>query len=176
MKNRLPEFSAILSVYAVISSLIYGWTLVIFLWKLPSWILFLTISEIMVLLAYSLTSALMESLAVLGTLLLASALLPPAWMRDLFVARGTFTAITGLGAIMLYLYQYASIGYDFINELIPWSLAALGLTLLVAFLAGRIRLLVRTAAWISDLLTIFVYVSVPASLVSLLIVLYRNLF
>lgn len=176
MKKRLPVFGSILPVFAVIAFLVYGWTLIVFLWKLPSWILFLTLGEIMVIFAYSMTAALLESFVILGILLLVSVLLPAAWMRDVFVARGTFAALTGLGAVMLYMYRYAVVGYDFIVQLIPWSLAALGLTVLVAFAAGRARFLVRAAAWFSDLVSIFLFLFVPVSLISFAVVLFRNLF
>jgi hypothetical protein len=176
VKSRLPNFDSILPVFAVIAFMVYGWTLVVFLWKLPSWILYLTLGEIFVVLAYSLTAALLESLTALAVLLLISALLPSEWLREVFVVRGTIASLVGLGAVMLYMNRYAAIGYDFINVLIPWSLAGLGLTVLAAFLAGRNRFLVRTAAWLADQLTVFVYLFVPASLVSLLVVLYRNIF
>ncbi|MBV6396543.1 MAG: hypothetical protein HFACDABA_02141 [Anaerolineales bacterium] len=176
MKKRLPAFGAILPVFAVIAFLVYGWTLIVFLWKLPSWILFLTLGEIIVIFAYSMTAALLESLAITGILLLVSIILPAAWMRDVFVARGAFAALTGLGAIMLYMYRYAVIGYDFIAELIPYSLAALGLTVLVTFAAGRARFLIQSAAWFSDLVSIFLFLFVPVSLISFGVVLLRNLF
>ncbi len=71
-----------------------------------------TLGEILVLLAYSMTSALLESLSVLGILLLVSLILPVRWMRDVFVTRGTIAAMLWLGSIMLYMYRFSLVGYS----------------------------------------------------------------
>lgn len=146
MKKRLPAFASILPVFAVIAFLVYGWTMIVFLWKLPSWILYLTLGEILAVFAYSMTFALLESFLILTLLLLACMALPPAWMRDAFVTRATFAVLVSLGSIMLYMARYAVVGYDFIRFLIPWSLAALALTGLAAFFSTRLRWMVRAAA------------------------------
>lgn len=176
LKNRLPPFEAILPVYAVIAFMVFSWTIVSFLWKLPSWIQFLNLGDILVVFAYSMTSALLESLAILGILLLACLLLPARWMRDVFVTRGTTAAVFGFGSIMLYMYRYSEIGYSFISSLFLWSLAGLAVAILMTFLSTHIRGMVRAAAWVSDRLIVFLFLFVPISLVSLLVVIYRNIF
>lgn len=176
LKSRLPAFDAILPVFALISFMVYGWTIVVFLWKTPSWMMFLTLGEMLSVFAYSMTSALMESLAALVILLVVSALLPARWMRDVFVARGGVAALLGLGSIMLYMYRLSVIGYGVLSHLFVWAWSALGLVLLSAFLAPRLRLLVRAIAWVSDRLIVLLYLFVPLSWMSIIIVLYRNLF
>jgi hypothetical protein len=176
LKSRLPSNDAILPVLAMVSFLVYGWTLVVFLWKIPSWIQFLTVGEILVVLAYSLSSSLLESLSVLGILLLACLLLPARWMRDVFVTRGTIAAIFGLGSIMLYLYRFSLFGYSYLAYLTSWSIAGLVITLLFTFLSTHFQTIIRAAAWISDRTIVFLFLFVPISLVSLLVVIYRNLF
>ena len=176
LKSRLPPSSAILPVFAVISFLVYGWTLVIFFWKIPSWLMFLTLDEIFANLAYAMTAALLESLAVLALLLLISILLPAAMMKDVFVTRGAVAALIGLGSVMLYMYRFSEVGYSFLDNLLLWTLSSLALTLLLTFLAPRLNIIVRLAAWTSDRVTVFIYLFLPLSVLSLLVVLYRNLF
>lgn len=176
LKSRLPAFDAILPILSVIAFLVYGWTLVVFLWKVPSWMQFLTFGEILVVLAYSMTAAMLESLAVLCILLLVCLLLPARWLRDVFVTRGTIAAIFGLSSIMLYMYRFSMVGYSFLVNLIRWSLAGLVVTLLFTYFSTRVRIVVRAAAWISDRMIVFLFLFVPVSLVSLLVVIYRNLF
>jgi hypothetical protein len=176
LKSRLPPSSAIFPVFAVISFLVYGWTLVIFFWKLPSWLMFLTLDEILVNLAYAMTAALLESLVILALLLLLCIVLPAAMMRDVFVTRGAVAALIGLGSIMLYMYRFSEVGYSFLDDLLLWTLSSLALTLLLTFLAPRLNFLVRLAAWTSDRVTVFVYLFLPLSALSLLVVIYRNLF
>jgi hypothetical protein len=176
LKSRLPAFNAILPVFAVISFMVYGWTLVIFLWKVPSWAMFLTFDEMLSVLAYSMTTSLLESLTALAILLVASALLPVRWMRDVFVTRGSIAAFFGLGSIMLYMYRLSVAGYGVFNYLFQWTWTALTLTLLFTFFAPRFRFIVRAVAWISDRLIVFIFLFVPISLVSVFVVVYRNLF
>lgn len=176
IKSRLPTKEAITPVLAVISFLAYGWTLVLFLWKVPSWMLYLTAGDMLTVLAYSMTSALLESLFVLSVLLLLCLLLPARWMQDVFVTRGTVAAILGLGTIMLYMYCFSLVGYSYISNLIPWSLAGLVITIFFTSLSTRIRPIVRAAELISDRMIVFLYIYIPISLVSLLVVVYRNLF
>ena len=175
-KSRLPALNAILPVFAVISFMVYGWTLVVFMWKVPSWMMFLTLGEMLSVFAYSMTFALLESLAALAILLLASVLLPAHWMRDVFVTRGSVAALFGLGSIMLYMIRLSMIGFAVLKFLFPWTWFALGLTLLLTFLAPRLRFVVRAAAWISDRLIVFLFLLIPLSLVSVIVVIYRNLF
>lgn len=176
LKSRLPNRDAIASVFAIIAFLVYGWTTVVFLWKLPSWLLFLTLDEILAVFAYSMVSALLESLTALAVLLFACLILPSHWMRDVFVARGTTAALFGLGSVMLYMYWFAIVGDDLLPALPLWSLGGLLVTLLFAFLSPRLRVWACAAAWLSDRLIIFLYLFLPLSLVSLLIVIYRNVF
>ena len=176
LKSRLPTLDAIIPVFAVIAFLVYGWTTVVFLWKIPSWIQFLILGEILAVFAYSMTAALLESLAILFVLLVVCLTLPARWMRDVFVTRGTTAAVFGFGSIMLYMYRYSEIGYSFISSLFLWSLAGLAVAILMTFLSTHIRGMVRAAAWISDRVTVFLFLLIPISLVSLVVVIYRNLF
>jgi hypothetical protein len=176
LKDRLPPFGAILPVYAVIVFMVYSWTIVSFLWKLPSWIQFLILGDILIVFAYSMTSALLESLFILSILLLACMFLPARWMRNVFVTRGTTAVVFGFGSIMLFMYRYAEIGYSFISNLFLWSLAGLVVAILMAFLSTHIRGMVRVTAWVSDQVTVFLFLLIPISLVSLLVVIYRNIF
>lgn len=175
LKSRLPASSAILPVFAVISFLVYGWTLVIFFWKIPSWLMFLTLGEIFANLAYAMTAALLESLVILGLFLLGYILLPATMMKDVFVTRGTVAALIGLGSVMLYMYRFSEVGYAFLDKLPLWTLSSLALTLILTFLAPRLQFIVRFAAWISDRVTVFVYIFLPISALSLLVVIYRNI-
>jgi hypothetical protein len=52
----------------------------------------------------------------------------------------------------------------------------LALAVLTAFLAGRVRFLANAAAWFADRVTVFLFLFIPASLISIVVVLVRNLF
>ena len=63
--GRLPDSKSILGVYAIIVTLVYSWTLFTSFYKLPSWMFYLTISQILSVYAYSFSIDLLESIIAL---------------------------------------------------------------------------------------------------------------
>ena len=175
LARRLPKWEAILPVFAVTAFLIYGRSIYVFVFKLSSWLTFLTVGEILSTLAYGLVLNLLESLFLLLCFLAVAFILPGRWLRDVFVPSGTWFFLVGILSVLLYFRQYASIGPDYLSALPLWLLISLGLAVIMAFLGGRIRILSSAAAWLADRLMVFLYIFVPASLVSMVIVLIRNL-
>jgi hypothetical protein len=174
--RRLPKLDAILPVFAVIAFLAYGRSIYIFLFKLPAWLTFLTLGEILSVLAYGLVVNLLESIAILLPLLVICFILPARFFKDGFVARGTWLAVFVLGSILVYFKFYSSIGPDFIKYLYLWTGVTLALAVPVASLGGRIRCLRAAALWLADRLTVFLFLLVPASLISIVVVILRNTF
>src|SRR5262245_39268762 len=103
MLKRLPKPQAMLQVYAVIAFMFSAWTMVAFSWKLRTWLLTLNIGEIFTLFSYAMFTNLLESLIVLLLFLVMSILLPPRFLRDDFIVRGTILSLGLLGSLMVYL-------------------------------------------------------------------------
>ncbi len=173
--RRLPTFNEILPVFAAIAFFAYGRTLFTFAFKLPAWLLFQPLGEVFSNLAYGLTYNLLESLEILLAFLIFCFVLPARFFKDSFVPRGTWLAVTLLGSILLYFKFYSSVGPDFLNYIYLWSGVTLPLAVLVAFLGGRISFLQKAALWFSDRVIIFVYLLVPASIISIVVVIVRNI-
>ena len=174
--RRFPKFDQILPVFAVIAFLAYGRSIYIFLFKLPAWLTFLTVGEILSVLAYGLVVNLLESLLILVCLLVICFSLPVRWFRDAFVPRGTWLAFASMLSILVYFRRYASLGPDYLSALPIWLLTTLGLAALAAFLGGRIRFLRAAAFALADRMTIFLFLFIPASLISVAVVIVRNIF
>ena len=172
--KRLPAWGEVAPVYAVIVLMVYAWTLVWFFWKLPSWLFFLNAGEILIALAYSLATNLVESLAVLCAPLVMSLALPKAWFHDRFVARGAALAISGL-AYMMYLANQFKTKDDYPSlTLKTWSLGlAVILILFIVYLAGRLNPFKKVLELLADRAIIFLYISLPLSILSLVVVLIR---
>ena len=175
--RRFPNISAILPVYAVIAVPIFGWTITSWLWKLPSWLNFLRPGEITAIFFYAILTAFVESMLVCSFLLLLCLILPSRMFRDQFIVRGTWLAI-GLALSILgngvwrgmTRFTYAEV------SLTLWSIVSLIIIVLLTFISTKVRFMTRVAYWISDRLIIFLYILIPLSILSILVVVVRNTF
>src|SRR5262245_612327 len=98
--DKIPRLNKLFPVYAFVVLMIYAWTLRWFIWKFSSWIFYLRADEILVILMYSLSVNLIESLLVLSLFIGISLLLPKMWFYDQFVARGTALGLLSLSYLM----------------------------------------------------------------------------
>src|SRR5689334_3177095 len=169
--RRFPSVASILPVYAVIAVPIFGWTITSWLWKLPSWLNYLTPGEITAVFFYAILTATVESILICLALLVLSFLLPSRIFRDQFIVRGTWLALGLAGSILgngiwrgMTRFTYAEV------SLVAWSIVSLFLILLVTFLAGKFPWMGRIATGISDRFVIFLYILIPLSILSLLVV------
>ena len=175
MSTRLPGLMQTAAVYSVIVLFIYGWTIYWFLWKLPSWLYFMTAIELLTLFAYSMVVNLLESFFVLLLPLFLSILLPVKWFRDRFVARGSALVVV----ILAFLTYYSRLitGLVGLPSNLGWMLLAVAAAAVAAvFIFGRVAFLRRILEEIANRAVIFLFISFPISAISLLVVLIRNLF
>lgn len=177
MSKRFPPFAQILPVYAVISFMIYGWTLVLAFWKFPSWLFFLRAGEIIAILAYSFSLNLIESLLVLALLLGAGYLLPSRLLREDFNVRGAVLAFVLLASAMLHLalYNNSDLRDAFVRSLLPWWGGTLPLAAGLLWLTSKVNWMRRSVLELSDRMLVFLYIFIPLSLLSLVVVVVRNL-
>jgi hypothetical protein len=174
--RRFPNRLAIFPVYAVIAVPIFGWTITSWLWKLPSWLNFLTPGEITTIFFYAILTAFVESIVICILILLLCFALPSEMFREHFVVRGTWLAL-GLALSILgnglwrgmTRFTYAEV------SLTIWSTVSLIMIAVLTFVSTRVRFMTRTADWISDRLIIFLYILIPLSILSVLVVLGRNI-
>jgi hypothetical protein len=162
------------SVYAIIVLLVYGWTAYWIAWKFPSWMYYLTISEILWIICYTMAVNLLESLVLIFGVLVLGFLMPKAWLAERFGPSGTLLSILIAGILMYFSGPIQSAEHFSYTPLIQ-----MGILLLVAFGTAMLLPLYRPVASFVDLLAdrarIFLYILLPASLVSLVIVILRNL-
>ena len=173
--NRLPKLSQIAAVYAVIVLVIYIWTILWSFWKLPSWLFFLSIGEILTIYAYSLATNLLESLLILCLPILLGFVLPRKWFLDAFVTRSVLVVLSGLGYAAYILTQFNS-REDYPGNVIRSFPLVLLASLVLAFLAGKVKILTRVVDFFSEQATVFLYLSIPLSLIAVSVVLVRVIF
>ena len=175
LKSRRPSFVSLVSVYTVIATLVYGWMAVIFLWKLPSWLLILNFGEVLATLSYTLVSALVESLLLLA-LITAICLLPKVWTtQENFIVHGSWLAMGGYGSLMLIMKLNQLPKTAFVPYWWWASLAGLVITILLTVFSPRIQSLRNVALWVADRFQVFLFILIPSSALALINVILRNL-
>jgi hypothetical protein len=165
-KNRFPSFEHLLAVFSLTVFLSYSWSMYNFLYQLPSWSHYLAVSEIGVILAYMLSFNLLESLVIFISLVLLSLIIPWSWFRASFTAAGSIILLISTCAILL---------NHYINLSIPVYSLFILLIILVIFLAYRWSRLAEILEAFSERFTAFLYLLIPMSLISVIIVLIRNI-
>jgi hypothetical protein len=177
--GRLPDRQSILGVYAVIVFLVYSWTLFTSFYKLPSWMFYLTIGQILSVYAYAFSVDLLESILALAVVLFLDLTLFLA-LRNMkeFQSRSILVVLVVLISFMLRLNMFQS--YDdiqlFLSGEMTWWAITLPLALITAVIVPRNKWIRRVIETIADRATVFLYIYLPLSLVSLVTVLIRNIY
>ena len=172
IREKFPPTHEIASLYSIIVFIVYGWTSVAVFWKVPSWSYILTPGEIVVTLAYIVTARLLKSVVILLVFLSASLLLPTNWIRDKFVIR--CSVILCAFTVWVVIFTMSTSTHlpdqgDILTFFAGFSITSVfGL-----LLSERVSLVRRFLTLVGDQLIIFLYVSLPLSLVGFLIVLMR---
>jgi hypothetical protein len=177
ISKRLSKLEQIAPVYAVVVMLLYGWAIGWALWKTPDWITYLSAMDILGIFAYTFAVVFLESLAALSILIALCAVLPQGWFGELFIVRASTLVILLLGYLMYFSYSFETIrarGYP--QTLANWTPAVILLIILLVYWAGRVRIIRNVVEEFSSRAVIFLYISIPASFVSIVYVLIRNLF
>jgi len=173
--KRIPKSEQIAPVYAVIVVMIYSWSLSRFFWRLPSWLYFSSMGEIAVIFAYMMVVNLIESVLVFLVPILMSIILPQKWFYDRFITKGTLLVSLGLGYLM-YFDNHLQYQSPFPLEMVYWTPAITIAILGLVFLIDWLGFLDKVLNELTNRFIIFLYISIPVSLISLLAVLFRNIF
>jgi len=165
----------VLAVLSVVVLAVYSWSVRQFFFKLPSLLYYSTAGEILSILAYMLALALFESLFVTAGLVLASMLLPSKWFRDGFAYKGFLAVLVGaLASIQL----QKNLPTHFPAMAMLYTYVGISGLILVAsiWLAHVTPQLQRLLLRLVDSISIMTYVYLPLGLISLVVVIFRNLF
>jgi len=167
-----------IGVYATAVFLVYGWTLLTSFWKVPSWLFYLSLDEILAIYAYSFVVDFFESVLVLLGLILVGFVLPSRWWNDRFISMGMIWLIVIEGSIMLRLYEIRSpeLWDVFVHQQGTWWAYTVALGLLLSLVVARVGWLQSGLVSLSDRLVVFLYIYMPLTVISILVVLFRNIF
>jgi len=173
--KRFPGWSDVAAVYAVATVLIYGWTIYWFIWNIPSWIYYLDVKELSLILAYSLVVNFLESLFLLLLVLGLFFIFPGKWLEEgAFVLFGSILSIFILVLFYFFVY-YTGSQESFSSGLLIKYLAGFLMAIVISWLLGRVTIFSKLISVFADRAKIFLYLTLPMSVASLLVVLVRLL-
>jgi hypothetical protein len=145
----------------------------------PGWLEYLSIWSILIITAYVLAFALLESICLLGLVVFLSLFFPPRFFKEIYILQGSSLALfwcTGAWLIQRKI--------TLIYRLELWQLAvyplvvllsSIVLVFLMAFMFRRFLFLSRLGKMVVERMVIFVYIYVPLGALGLLVVLLRNM-
>jgi hypothetical protein len=173
--KRIPKIEHVIPVYAVIVTITYTWSMLQFFWNLPSWFHFSSIGEVFVIFTYMTVVNLIESLLALFFILAVFFILPPVLVSDQFTTKAALIAFTGLGFLI---YRNIYFPVKALSELtaLQWA-SLLGFEVLILLAPfNKLPVFCKVIENLADRFIIFLYIIIPASALSLVVVLFRNLF
>lgn len=174
INKHFPHRNEIIPVLGAAVFVCFSWTILGFINKLSSFILYFNLGEILAIFAYMMAFALLESLAFTGFVVLISALLPPTWLKEGFAYKGFIITIVATATAVLF--QHA-LRDDFPSMLILLIYSVIPLLLIAAaiFTLHSMPRVQNILLNIADRLSILLFLYVPIGIFSLLVVVYRNL-
>jgi hypothetical protein len=159
-------------------SLVYTWTLYTSFWKLPSWLFFLQVGEILSIYAYAFVVNFLESIVLLLSVLLPAMVLPRSWWTDSFVSRGLalILIILGSAALHMSLYRTPDTRPIFVSGQLMWWLVTVLIAVVLTWAAGRVKWIRGGLETIADRFLVFLYIYLPLTVLALVVVIARIFF
>jgi hypothetical protein len=180
LKSKIPTRQEFFTVFSVIVFVVFSWTLYRMFYQVPSWLFYLSLTDILIILAYVLAFALLESLFLLGILILLTFFYPAKLYREKIVAQSVLILLVFTIAAVIYQGNVGMLKKWGLVELILFTLtflASLTLLILVAsFLLDRFAIFKRLLVSFAERMTVFAWIYVPLSVLGLVVVLVRNVF
>jgi hypothetical protein len=176
LRRKLPARRDVFSVFASCVFPIYGWSILWFLHKLPSWLQYLDFWDSVSIFAYTQAFALLESVVVLFVLVVLSIVLPVRFFRDKFAAQGSVMVfVAACLAVLLRAFDLGLRSWNFGELLLGLvlSLVPIGASCVLVHCSQRLEDAIGAFA---ERLTLMLYVYVPLGLLSLVFVVARNIF
>lgn len=176
--NRLPDKAPLLNVYAVVVALGFNWTLMTSFWKIPSWLFYMNLGQVASIYAYTIAFDFIESVLLLAGCVLISLALPAAWWKEKFVSRSVMLLIVVMGSLFLSAFKFRDpdTRQQFVDVQLVWWAVTFGIAFSLAWLAGRARGLGRALENLADRCIIFLFIYMPLTALSILVVLARNIY
>ena len=177
--TKFPNRQELLPVFSLILFIVSSWTIFRMFFQIPSWLFSHTKLDMFFLAAYVFAFALMESVILLGFILLINLILPRRFLKDQFVAAGSLLVIACTIWALVLQYQADGFGRRTILELSAWLFLFFFTLILLSFganfIINRYNRVRDALEAIADRTVIFAWIYIPVGIISLGIVFVRNI-
>ena len=174
--KRAPSRAEALPVFRLVLLLQFSWTMVVFLFNLPSWLLAIPLSDILAQLSYGLVFALADSLLIFGSVVVLSRVLPASWIRDDFPASGGMLA----AVLFFWILVFQLTLTELLHSPPAYIASILGLAVVssTAFVlaARRLKPIRAAVLWLGTASEVLAYLYLALSASGLAAVAVRNFF
>ena len=174
LQKRLPNRHEMLYVLSTSVFVIFSWSLRGFFDHLPSFLQNQKPAVVFAIFSYMMAFALLESILLTGSLVLASVVLPSKWLKEGFAYKSFLTIlIMTITSIRLQL----SLKKEWPSKeaLLPGLGIAFLVLILLIVLAYFFNPLKKLLLDVQDRMLIFLYIYIPIGILGILIVIIRNL-
>lgn len=175
LKTRFPPREDVFYTFGVVALPVFFWSLIVFFHNIQSMFLRLSAWDVVGVLSYDETFALIESLVVLLFWLVVSAILPGILLRNKFLALSTTTILISGAWIIAVNYRNFSFNWK-PNEALLWIGLYL-LSLAVPYvLIQRFRKLQELSQTLARRIAVLAYLYIALGCLGTLVVILRNAF
>lgn len=172
-KKRLPENKETLLALSGLAFLVFGWELRALFFNFPAFLLSYTVGEILVIAAYMMSVALLETTLLMLLVFLLAIILPHKLFADGFSYKAFFLFV-GLAAVSIHL-QYVMNNQPKISFLARELAMGLAAWIFLSVLTHFVPFVKKIVLDILDRLTIFTYIYIPLGILSVVVVAFRLL-
>jgi hypothetical protein len=178
--KKIPPRREILPVYSLILFIVFSWSIFRILFQIPSWLYSHSKTGIVFLSAYVFSFDLIESTLVLFFVFLVCIIMPRYFLYDRFVAQGSILVLTCTAWALIIQFQRDYLHKRDLAELVVWIiLFTLSLVLISSFSSYFLRKnesLQTAIEALADRMIVFGWLYISVGLISLVILLARNIF
>ena len=181
LRNRFPDKHTAFKTFVAVAFPVHLWAIIVTFQQFSSYALYLTISEILGIVAYTLASTLLECILITILLITIGAVLPQRFFKEKIASQAALLTPTAL-VVAYYvqsqdskLFFYSQSYMPFEEWIAIWVLGMIPI-LMIVYLVGKFQKLSELLSKYVDRITILSLVYVFGDLLAVVIVIYRNLF
>lgn len=178
--RQIPDRRQVFPVFSLIVFFVFTWALYRISYQVPSWLGYLSLWNVILLLVYVLAAALVESVIMLGFVLFTCLVFPTRFFKEIFIAQGSALVVLLSLAALLIQFNISLIYSINLWQLIVYNLLFLvALAAMVLLFASLLKRLYRLRTLLEALATrmmVFGYCYTTIGLISLMVVLVRIIF